>query len=65
MKMRTDEILLVTRKEAVVELLELMVNHSDWDYSEALFKVACMDDKTIDAYLDDYQSGSGTVWNIN
>lgn len=54
----------VSRKEAVIELVELLVNHDAWDYEDALFKVAGMESKTINAVLEDYQSGSGAIQQI-
>ena len=54
----------VSRRSAVIELVELLVNHDAWDYEDALFKVACMESKTINAYLEDYQSGSGVIQQI-
>lgn len=54
----------VSRKQAVIELVELLVTHDGWEYEDALFKVACMESKTINAYLEDYQSGSGQTLQI-
>lgn len=54
----------VSRRSAVIELVDLLVNHDAWEYEEALLRVAGMENKTINALLDDYQSGSGRIQQI-